>query len=285
VGVPSEPLALLCLGLGVPHDPSVEEPLQRWLAEAISTCPQARLSIETFIAHVATKLDAAEPIAPALARLRGGDLWLACAAAHQDAAALAIFDQTYIAGLDVPLRALGLAPFIDEVQQQLRVKLVLPGGNAPSELLGYAGRGELRGWLRTAAVRAGLKLAQRERRDAPLDDDFLLALPTPGDDPEIERLKSTYAVEFNNALREAMKSLAIRDRNLLRQHFIDGLTVDQLGAHYSVHRATAARWVAAARATLLHATEVLLMARLRVGGDELQSILRLVRSRLDLTTF
>lgn len=65
----------------------------------------------------------------------------------------------------------------------------------------------------------------------------------PGGDPELSHLKATFAAEFKFALTLAIDELSVRDRNLLRQSVLDGLTIDQLGKLYRVHRATAARWV------------------------------------------
>jgi len=47
---------------------------------------------------------------------------------------------------------------------------------------------------------------------------------------------------------------------MLRQYHIDELTIDELGRLYQVNRATAARWVIAARTTLLDATRTRLAA-------------------------
>jgi RNA polymerase sigma-70 factor, ECF subfamily len=69
----------------------------------------------------------------------------------------------------------------------------------------------------------------------------------------------------------------------LRQHALDGLSIDRLAALHKVHRATAARWVEAARTAALEHTRLALGRRLRVGPDELESVMRLVRSQLDIT--
>ena len=50
-----------------------------------------------------------------------------------------------------------------------------------------------------------------------------------------------------------------------------------------VHRATAARWVAHAREALVGGVRRTLETRFRIGSDELDSLLRLVHSRLELS--
>ena len=81
----------------------------------------------------------------------------------------------------------------------------------------------------------------------------------------------------------AIALLAPRDRLLLKYHYIDSLSIDRIGAIYDIHRATAARWVAAAREALAVQAQGLLSARLGVTASQLRSIARMVESQLDLS--
>jgi RNA polymerase sigma-70 factor (ECF subfamily) len=103
------------------------------------------------------------------------------------------------------------------------------------------------------------------------------------DDPELSYMKELYRQAFRQAFGAALAALEARDKNLLRQHVVDGLTVDELGPLYGVHRATAARWVQRAKEKLLHETRKQFMARARISSRECESVLRLVRSRIDVT--
>ena len=96
-------------------------------------------------------------------------------------------------------------------------------------------------------------------------------------------MKELYRRAFREAFTAAMGTLDAREKNLLRQHFVDGLTIDEIGPLYEVHRATAARWVSRARERLLDETRREFMKRAKVGPKECESVLRLVRSRLDVT--
>jgi RNA polymerase sigma-70 factor (ECF subfamily) len=109
----------------------------------------------------------------------------------------------------------------------------------------------------------------------------LEALPSPGDDLELDFLKRKYGAEFKAALAEAFGSLTPRDRNLLRQFFGQGLTVDEMAPLYRVHRATVARWIAKSRDTLVQRTRDALVQRLNAPASEVASLLRLIRSELD----
>ena len=88
---------------------------------------------------------------------------------------------------------------------------------------------------------------------------------------------------LKRAFDVALRSLPAREQTLLRQHVIDGLTIDQLGALYHVHRATAARSLERARQAILAATREQMMGKLRVRSSELDSILRLIRSKLEVS--
>lgn len=52
---------------------------------------------------------------------------------------------------------------------------------------------------------------------------------------------------------------------------------------HGVHRATAARWVDAARETVLAGTQRELIRRLRISRSELASVIRLIQSQLELS--
>jgi RNA polymerase sigma-70 factor (ECF subfamily) len=133
------------------------------------------------------------------------------------------------------------------------------------------------------AVREAIDLVRRSWREVAVDEDLPLhTFVTPGD-ANLEHTKRYYCEEFKQAFSAALRGLSARDQTLLRQHVIDGLSIDQLGALYHMHRATAARSLQRARHALLDATRAHLASRLAVGPRELDSILRLVRSRLEVT--
>ncbi|MFY0530568.1 sigma factor-like helix-turn-helix DNA-binding protein [Archangium gephyra] len=74
-----------------------------------------------------------------------------------------------------------------------------------------------------------------------------------------------------------------RERALLRLHHIHGLTMDRLATMYGEPRSSIARRVMQARERLLKLTRGELASRLKLEGSELESLLGLVRSRLDLS--
>jgi RNA polymerase sigma-70 factor (ECF subfamily) len=96
-------------------------------------------------------------------------------------------------------------------------------------------------------------------------------------------MRARYAPQVRSSFAHAMTELTPRQRNVLRQYHIDGLTIDQLAVLYKINRATAARWVAGARLALVTATRDRLVAELALEPHEVDSVIRLVRSQLSLS--
>jgi RNA polymerase sigma-70 factor, ECF subfamily len=249
---------------------------ERLLAEARRTWPDLEVDEAAFIAHVERCAGDG-----AWDALRIDDLYLAFACAAGDRHALAVFEARYRPEVQRALGRVRMAGDPADVVQDLWAKLF--AGPGTSKILEYRGRGDLRSWLRAAAVRAAYRASRNDYRAVAVSDTELAARVGLESDPSLAHLRATYKHELKLAFEAALASLSIRERTLLRRHHLDGLSVDDLGALYHVHRATAARWVARARDTLVETTVARLRDRLGVDTVELDSILRLVRSGLDLS--
>jgi RNA polymerase sigma-70 factor (ECF subfamily) len=110
-----------------------------------------------------------------------------------------------------------------------------------------------------------------------------VAAAAPSREPEIAILRDRYAGEFRDALRVALARLEARDRALLRMNLAVGLSIDRVGEVYNVSRATAARWLAAARRTLQKEAHKELTQRLRMTPSELMSVAAAIRSEIELS--
>ncbi|MGE5186521.1 MAG: sigma factor-like helix-turn-helix DNA-binding protein [Acidobacteriota bacterium] len=224
---------------------------------------------------VAERLSADE-----LAQAPAGDVLLAAAAIVQEPTALAAFDRV-LTEVDAAGAAVG-APkdLVDEVKQLLRVQLLVPKEGKPPGIAGYRGKGPLRGWVRITATRELIRHKKKRMREAPLEQSLDHAL-TRSLDPALEALKAEYRSEFAIALREAIGDLGTEDRALLVQQIVHGMSIDEVGAAFGVHRATAARWLNRARAALVAATHKRLAERLKLPVEQIDSVIRLVSSQLD----
>jgi RNA polymerase sigma-70 factor (ECF subfamily) len=214
--------------------------------------------------------------------LHTSDLYLACGCAIGNARAMDWFERVHIPAL---VRALSRMGFDDtqrgEVESKVREQLFVeqPSG-APPLLSAYAGRGSLRSWVQSIGIHAALK-GRRGRNTIPIED-LPTELPARGLDPELDYLGRFYRTEFQACLGRAMAGLTKRQRNVLRQHYLDGLSLEALARAYRVHRATAARWLAAARDETLSRTKEELVAALRLAESEVESVIRLMRARSSL---
>ena len=166
-----------------------------------------------------------------------------------------------------------------EALQETREKLLVGVDGQPPRILGYAGRGSLRGLIKVVATRAAISLLRKSGRELPGDEAIV---DVSGEsDPELAFLKARYRPVFREAFADAVAALGARERNLLRLHFLRGVTLEQLATMYGVHRATIVRQLAAVRADLERSTRKGLAERLAVDRSELDSVMDLVRSQLD----
>jgi RNA polymerase sigma-70 factor (ECF subfamily) len=243
--------------------------------------PDTTVTAEAFAAYIAQRSpDGTDP-----ARLHAADLYLACACAAGDAAAIAAFDRLYLAPLPALVQRSGVtAEIAAEVVQKLREKLFV----GRRQIVDFDGRGALGAWLRVAAVRA----ASNARRDEANRTELLAASPHDASpspralhviDPALALVKRRYGETFSAALRDAFAALDAEGRNVLRLHFTDGCNLDAIAKILGMSRATAGRRLVAARERVRDETLRLLGERIAASPEELESLLAVVRSTLDVS--
>jgi RNA polymerase sigma-70 factor (ECF subfamily) len=259
--------------------------LERAVASAQAARPGIEVPAEAFVQSLATRLSAAKsaPPARALEALHLGDLLLACGCERGDRAALAEFERAFVPDLLAAVKNVDRSgSHADDVLQMLRQKLFVGEPGSAPKIREYSGRGELRRWLRAVAVRAAID-ALRGMREVPVEDELLDAIVVPGDHPELANMKRASAAELKLALREALRALSPRERSFLQQYYLDGATLETLATLYRLTPSTVSRSLAKARATLLGQVRNAVMARLRISGREVDSLLGLVQSQLELS--
>jgi len=264
----------------------LEQLLEQQLADGVAAWPTVRLEPADYLHHLADKLrERADELSDRVIRaMPAADLYLAAACTAGDPAAIAAFHDAILPVLRPALVKLGVPDVtIDETEQRVLI-MVLVGDPVRPAISTYGGRGRLRSWVRSIGVRTGRRLAgEVGAPDHAIDELDRLAANV--HDPELALLRDRYRDEVRQALAGALANLAERPRNVLRQYYIDGLTIDQLAALYRVDRATTARWVVAARSAVLAGTRDFLGSSLGASTAEIDSILRLVRSQLELSLF
>ncbi len=244
--------------------------------------PHIDVSVTDFASHLAVHL-AVSPEAAETLFERAGDLYLALAAARGDVAAISVIDRRWIAQIDPALHGLLSSSEIEDVKQRLRQRLFVGTSDNAPKILDYAGRGELRAWLRASAVRTAISAFRSHKRALAHQQELWIVAPEIGLDPTIDHVRPRLQIEFRAAFEAAVRSLTVRERNLLKQHFLDGLSTDELATLYRVHRATTFRWLTRARARVQARTRQELAARLSLRRSQLDSIMQMVISQLEVS--
>jgi len=239
--------------------------------------PELALSPEAFVERLAA---CGAPAAHAdLGEARAADLFLACACAAGVRGAVEVFDSLHLSRVGVALERLRPSPeLVDEVRQVLREKLFVGREGAAPKIAEYDGRGALASWVRVIALRAAIDL--QRRGDVAAETDGAGEEPVTGD-PEVDYLKRRYREAFNAAFRGAVEELGAEAREILRLHFIEGLTLEALAQRHGVHRATVARRIAAGRDAVAASARRRLAAALGASEAELESLIRVMRTELD----
>jgi RNA polymerase sigma-70 factor, ECF subfamily len=245
--------------------------------------PAVTVPVERFRAH----LDAHRPADITLdEQLRTwclDDIYLVCGCIAGDPAAVAAFEHELIPIIDKVLASWDRA-IVDETRQRLRAMLVVDHNGKGPLLAQYGGRGALRRWIRVVAAREASRTWRADTAAMPGDDDALFEAVAPTTDPALSAIKREAAAAFKTAFLAALGELDRRERTALRLHVLDNLSIDEIAPMYSVHRATVARWISAAKHTVLDKTRRALMRDLALASDEVDSLIRLVQSRIDLAS-
>jgi RNA polymerase sigma-70 factor (ECF subfamily) len=243
--------------------------------------PGVAVEAADFVAYVAERMGP-EPLDGALAGLHATELYLCCACLRGNPPALLAFDARYLSQVGVFVARMRVpGAFVDELTQVLRERLFV--GDKP-RLREYSGRGGLHNWLRVVTVRTALNLRRRRTEllaTAPPESERAETAAQP--DPELAYIKERYAGALDEALNRAFAQLSSEQRHLLRLHFLDGITLDQLAASLGVHRATVARRIAEARRAVLTYAQEWIGDRFALESAELGSLIGVLRSGLELS--
>jgi RNA polymerase sigma-70 factor, ECF subfamily len=252
--------------------------VRRLHGEAMARRPGIDVDEPTFAAALAARFQPGSA-----GEVHAADLLLALGCLANDATALAIFEAELVADARRALARLRLdAMTVDEIIQRVRAK-VLVGTGAGPRLASYSARGPLAGWIRAIAVHEALSARRAEVRRGPHDGPSAIERLPMQDEPELAQLRATYAAPFKAAFGEVLAGLAPRDRNVLRLVYVDGLTADQVGLAYGVHRVSVARWLQQIRSALFSRTKKLLSERLRLSPTEFESVTRMCLSQIDVS--
>ncbi len=266
-------------------DPTLAEALaelpdpQRWAEERIQSVAALRLGCDR--ALLASGVVRAVGCGVALPSLPAADIYLALACARGDDDAIRCFDAQLGPQLD---RAIAKSPTLGlsapEFRQLVYDRLFVAARGASLRIDKYAGQGSLKAWLRVIASRLVIDLSRRKDRSTASEPELVDRMGS-GDDTELEVLRRAYGPALETAFAQALAGLSVRQRNLLRQRYLLEVNGDRLAKMYAVHRSTLFAWLDRARTDLLAGVRLALAQR--VGADQLESVVGVLGSRLDLS--
>jgi RNA polymerase sigma-70 factor, ECF subfamily len=261
---------------------AVEERLQALWTQAQAAWRGLTVTPTAFASALGQRVTGPAPLT-SLAELHTSDVYLVAACLEGDGAALEVFSQTLLPKACASIQRIELSSgLLRETTQVLRARLLVAPPGAGPTLGTYTGRGPLLHWLRAMAVREALKLRAREQRRVDIEGQALQETSAQRD-VELDLVRQLHGHDFAQAFEVAFRALTARERTLLRLHVVDELNIDQLGAFYGTHRTTAFRWLEAAREALALGVRQALAERLGLSGSEVESLLGLVRSQLDVS--
>jgi len=250
-------------------------------AAAQQVWPGCALALERFHGELVRRLGGA--IEPEVLRaICTADVYLAIAALDGDPVAIAHLEREPLAEIAHAARKLRATDDqAAEVGAQLRRTLFTAEPGRRAGLAEFKGQGNLRGYVRVIASRELIVEINRGRKEEPIEP--LLDKLDIAHAPELHLLKSRYGVAIEASLRAAIEALDERSRALLRYAMVLGWTVDRIGKLYDVHGSTASRWLAAAREALADRVREQVAQRLAITVDEVDSIVQLVQSQIDVS--
>jgi RNA polymerase sigma-70 factor (ECF subfamily) len=253
------------------------------LTQARRAWPGVELRPAAFLAHLAARAAPDADLHDWLTRVHAGDLYLTCACLEGAPSALEILDSEYVRKIAGSVATRARQPELaDELREALLSRLLVASSKASPRLGAYLGRGPLAAWLRVAAVRALTDL-RRAVPSAAAHQDAAGEVQANLTEPELAVLRSRHGPELANAIQVSIAALPRRERTLLRLHYFENMSTYAMGRLYGVHSTTVVRWLATARELILKKTRQLLRNRLKVSEAELDGILALADSQLNVT--
>jgi RNA polymerase sigma-70 factor (ECF subfamily) len=269
-----------------PELDSLEQRLEVLWQSGVEAWPGVSVDAETFVTrlgqHILPTGDPDGSPLSLLASVQGPDFYLACACTQGERRAIAAFDAYHLPEVPRFLAPLGRGDaFAAEVAQRLREKLfVAPEGEAP-KIAEYNGRSAMGAWLRVIAVRTALSLLRREKSESAPRDEVRARAALAAPDPELDYVRARYGPEFREAFGATLASLDAEQKTLLRLHYIDGLTIDELGSIFALHRSTVARRIVQCRKAVLDDSARRISEKLALSESEVESLIRVLQSELE----
>jgi RNA polymerase sigma-70 factor (ECF subfamily) len=247
------------------------------LAEGRAAWPRLALPRDHLESHLAAHgLQPAE-VTPEIAR----DLYLACACANRVPGAVEAFMRRFDREIRIAAARIDRSPsFCDDVKQSLSETLFV-SGDTP-RIAQYSGRGPLGAWVGMSARRLAGRIGSG-RAAVPLDEEAMaLEALGPQDDPGLFYLKKRYGEEVRQAVSDAFGALDPEDKTMMRLSLVEKMSLEEIGKVFGVNQSTISRRVANVRNAVTKAAKRQLRESLGASTEEVESIIRMVQSQVEI---
>ena len=255
-----------------------ETDLERAYSSGKKAWPELALSLDLFGGYLTQRI-----LSPTEAEEDSvQDLYLACACAHDIPGALPSFRARYFASVLSAAKSFDASPaFAEEVYQRLSETLFVGGGQDQGKIARYSGRGPLAGFITTSAKRIALRYAASFKPfqgEAQLVKQF-----SQFTEQETALMKVRYRETFNSALSIALRRLPERERLVLRMNLVERVSTTRIARLYKVSQPTVSRWIQRTSRHIFTTVKDLVCDELAIDTREMESLLLLVRSQIEIT--
>jgi RNA polymerase sigma-70 factor (ECF subfamily) len=210
------------------------------------------------------------------------DVYLACACGQGDPSALQCFRERYFHVVAGAVRSFDASTqFADEIYQRLSEALFVQGPGAEAKIQRYKGQGPLAGFVRTAARRIGMRVSAASARFQ--GEEALVQQFSQASELDATLLKLQCRDSINRALCIALRQLPRRERLILRMNLVEKVSTTRIAAMYKVSQPTVSRWIQRSARTIHDTVKELVCDELDIDTRELESLLSLVRSQIEIT--
>ncbi len=269
----------------LPGEADLEAALNDLLSRAREAYPAISVPAAAYVTYVAGRLDENKPVLQALQEIAAGDLLLAYSCVQGDGVAWRYLDAALRHTGASVLRSFRLSHSDqEEIVQGIRECLLLGRGGESPLLESFRGRGSVRSWLRVIVLRSAIRHTTVQQRTMHLDDAAISHLRMEHTDPELVFMKKHYLEKFTVALRKSLERLSNKNQSVLRHLLVNGLSVEEIAGVHEVAPRTVFRWIAETRTFLLKETRRQIVRDLELGDSDLESVMRLIQSRLQFPT-
>jgi RNA polymerase sigma-70 factor (ECF subfamily) len=207
-------------------------------------------------------------------------LAIACAAGVPGAAE--IFQKFYTDAIEGGVRSV-TREHVEELRQRV-LELLFVGSPQNGPRIGqYKGQGPLAAWLRTTAKRVALRAATADKAEKLVAEDSLANELADSCDQELALLRTHYSGLFRDALASALRELPAKDRMLLQLSLVGGISTVRIGKMYGVNQSTISRQLQRAASKTFDIVRLKLRSELGILSEEVESLLAIVRSHIEMT--